>query len=195
MSARLLILVAIAVGLAVAFAMKKPAAPPSPATSEVEKEDDTEILLDPGQSKQDAEESKKRLTERPLPGEEPQIPPELDIRVEVDTSRGKNRLFFYITEKHGYYVEVFDIDFWYKDSDKVIGPKNSPYTFGHHLEKYLKANETMKDCIEVVSAELARVGGDIGTSVNWDARVHYHGRAREKNPEKLPVLATMETCR
>jgi hypothetical protein len=194
MRARLLILVAIAVGLAVAFAMKKPVAPPSPATSESEKESDTEILLDSEQDKGRVEEWKKRLADRPLPGEEPKIPPELDIRVEVDTTQGKNRLFFYITEKHGYYVEVFGIDFWYKDA-QATGPENSPLPIRHHLEKYLKASETMKDCIEVVSAELAKVGGDIGTSANWDARIHHHGRARDKNPEKLPVLAPMETCR
>lgn len=123
------------------------------------------------------------LGQRPLEGEEPAEAPELSVRIEVDTGGGKNRLCAYITEAHGYYVESFHILFWWIGEDGTPGK-----SFPEYFNVYLKANDTLKQCFEVVPAELAKVGGHIGESKNWAARVTQHGRARLKNPNPLPQL-------
>jgi len=116
------------------------------------------------------------------------------VAVEVDRSSGKNRLFFNITESHGYYVETFRIQVWYVRPG-VTGPENSPLHFTIYKDDFLKANETYRTCAEVVPAELALVGGDMGSTENWDARIIWQCRAREKNPDPLPIVTNMDRCR
>ena len=187
MSARLLILIVLAGGLAVYFAVAKNRAP---AVVEPTTEDED------GMTKEEL--ARKRieqtaLCKRPLPGKEPAEPPDLAVTVEVDRASGKNRLYFNITESHGYYVETFRIQAWYK-REGVTGPENSPLHVNVYVENFLKANETFRTCAEVVPAELSRVGGDIGTTENWEAEVEWHCRAREKNPDPLPHVTDMGRC-
>ena len=188
MSARLLILIVLAGGLAVYFAVAKNQAP---TVVETITEDDDSM------TKQELERVRNEgieIIKRPLPGKEPAEPPNLAVSVEVDRTSGKNRLFFNITESHGYYVETFRIQFWYK-REGVTGPDDSPLTFTVYKDDFLKANETYRTCAEVVPAELSRVGGDMGTTQNWDAEIVFHGRAREKNPDPLPIVTNMDRCR
>jgi len=188
MSARLLILIVLAGGLAVYFAVGTNRAPAvvDPAA------DDGDWMT---QEERDRIEIEKiELSERPLPGREPAEPPDLAVTVEVDRTSGKNRLCFNITERHGYYVETFRIQVWYK-REGVTGPENSPFPFTVYKNEFLKANETFRTCAEVVPAELSLVGGDIGTTQNWDASMIYHGRAREKNPDPLPLVTDMDRRR
>ena len=178
MKPRLIILLGVAVVLVVLLAMKFS----SPEPSETEAED---IVSLEGDDLEAIRLTQTALSQRPLPGEAPEEEPELDIRVEVNTSGGKNRLDYYISEAHGFYVETFRIEFRYK---------GSPLRFAHYLESYVKANETLKDCIEVVPAELSKVGGDIGTSENWEAEIISYGRARAENPDPLPPVANIRRC-
>ncbi len=186
MKARLLILIVIAGGLAVYFAVGKNREP-------VVVEED---LPDEGPTAEELEDirlKQKTLEERRLPGQEPPARPEVAVTVEVDLASGKNRLFFNVSEAHGYYVETFRILVWYKRPG-VTGPDDSPILFEHYVNDYVKANETLRTCAEVVPAELARVGGNMGTTDNWDARIILHGRARVKNPDPLPPLARATSC-
>jgi len=176
---RLLILIVIAAVLAVAFAFPK-----NPAKVAVE--EDLTTTESPEKQKE-IDLRRKTLWERPLPGREPAADPELDIQVEVDRSRGKNRLYFTISEKHGYYVETFDISVWFKKPGEKIDEDSRP-TATMHVENFLKANDTLRVCMEVVPAELDKVGGDIGATQNWEARITNYGRVREKNPDPLPLL-------
>ncbi len=188
MSARLLILIVLAGGLAVYFAVGKNTAP---AVIEPAAEDED------GMTREELEQKRKEQTElctRPLSGKEPAESPNLAVTVEVDRSSGKNRLFFNITESHGYYVETFRIQVWYVRPG-VTGPENSPLRFTIYKDDFLKANETYRTCAEVVPAELSLVGGDIGSTENWDARIVWHCRAREKNPDPLPIVTNMDRCR
>ena len=187
MSARLIILVVVLGALAVGVAFRKPAAP----AAQGDEEDIT--FLGAEQSPSELAESQQMLKDRPLPGEEPEIPPELNVRVEVDTSRGKNRLYLYITEAHGYYVETFDVRIWFVDKPGVEW-QDAPMSILHHAEKYLKANDTLTDCLEVVPAEMGRIGGHLHTSDKWQARVERYSRAREKNPEKFHKLSPENRC-
>jgi len=187
MKVRLLILVLVAGGLAVYFAAAKNR---EPVVIEVETPDPDEPGADPPVDT-------RTLSERPLPGHEPATPPEAPddfaVTVEVDRAQGKNRLYFNITEKHGYYVETFRMQAWYTRPG-VTGPEDSPLVVQHYLNEYLKANDTLRTCIEVVPAELSRVGGDIGTSANWEARIDHYDRSREKNPDPLPTLLKVNSC-
>lgn len=135
----------------------------------------------------------KRLDERPLAGEEPPVPPEFSIQVEVNKSTGKNRLEYWITEEHGYYVETFQIRFFHKENpDDTLA--DSSFFFDHFVNKFVPARESLHDCIEVVSAELVNVGGDIGETDNWGAEILTYGRARMENPDPLPLLSNVVDC-
>ncbi len=172
-SARLVILIVAAGGLALAFAFRT-SAPPS------------EIVLDPG----DIQEEVKEILQYALPGEEPEEPAEFDIQFEVDTSTVKTRLVMYITELHGYYVETLDVRFWWKGDDPDLERDDSTYSFVYHINNYIKANETFKDCIEVSVPEIERVRGDVGTAESWGVRIERYHRARHENPEVFPPVST-----
>lgn len=188
MGARLIILVVVAGALAVYFAVAKNR---EPVTIELEE------LPEEGPSADELakiREVQQILTDRPLPGREPAAIPDVAVSVEVDRTSGKNRLFFNITEAHGYYVESFRVGVWYKPSGRDIDPEDSPLHFEVYVNDYVKVNDTLRTCAEVVPAELSRVGGDMGTSANWDAEIGWHGRAREKDPDPLPPLARATSC-
>jgi len=156
MSARLLILVAVAAGLAVYFATRKPAAPASVVIEE------TETMTPEQRAK--LEELQKPLYQRDLKGETPPEEPRLSVRFEVDNSKGKNRLVFYISEENGYYVDTFDIDFWYKSTPDMTR-EQSPLSLKHTiLNRYLPANETLKDCLELNDAEMNRINENMGSA-------------------------------
>lgn len=188
MSARLLILIVLAGGLAVYFAVAKNRAP---TVVEPAAEDDDGITKE---ERERIDQEKIELYQRPLPGKEPAEAPDLAVTIELDRTSGKNRLYFNISESHGYYVETFRIQVWYTRAG-VTGPEDSPLRFTVYKNEFLKANETFRTCAEVVPAELSRVGGDMGTTQNWDARIISHGRARGKNPDPLPLVTDMDRCR
>lgn len=171
MKPRLIILLLAAVVLAVVFATRPAKTPVS--------------VTDPPDNVRPDNPADNDISKRPLPGEAPAVPPEFSVKVEVDRAggkSGKNRLRFYVTEKHGYFVETLRILFWYQKAGTEIQPEASPLQFTHHVNDFIAAKETFASFIEVVPAELARVGGDIGVSDNWRAKVvHYH-RARTANP-------------
>lgn len=185
MQPRLIILVLVAIGLGITAAIKL-----SGKSTAVEPPTDQ---LDADVDRAQIELLQTMLGARPLAGEEPPEEPDLQIQVAVNTTSGKNRLDFWITEAHGYYVEEFVLEFWYK-TEPDMQPEDSPLTVPHNLQAYVQANQTLRDCVEVVPAELDRVGGDIGTTENWGARILRHGRARVKNPDPLPPLADRLPC-
>jgi hypothetical protein len=189
MRARLLILIVLAGGLAVYFAARKNRAPSVVVTTAEDQGGDGMTLEDRVRK----ETEKIELCKRPLPGVEPPEKPDLAVTVEVDRTSGKNRLYFNISESHGYYVETFRIEAWYK-REGVTGPEDSPLSVGLYVENYLKANETFRTCADVVPVELSRVGGDMGTTANWDAKIIWHCRARAKNPDPLPFVTDMGRC-
>jgi hypothetical protein len=184
MSARLVILLVLAVILGVALYAKMSAAPPAEARTAGA--DDNHGISREELAK--IRECQKTLPQRDLPGEEPVEPPELSAQIEVDRASDKNRLCIYITEAHGYYVETFRLRAWFKGRDEASGEETRIYEFGHIVNKYLKANDTLKECLEVVPAELAKFGGDIGTDEDWGVEIAFHGRARMQDPDPLPRL-------
>ena len=186
MKPRLLILIVVAAGLAVYFASLKS----RPVSTKVDAPDES-ILSAEDRERIDL--TQKTLDAFPLPGKEPAEPADLSVQVEVDRSKGKNRLYFTISERHGYYVEQFRIGFWWKKGG-VKEPKNSPLDAEQFFDRYLKANETLRLCMEVVPAELSKVGGDIGTNDDWGTEAAWHGRVRDKNPNPLPPDKDLGRC-
>lgn len=178
MKPRLIILLVLALGLAIWFATKsndnKPGASAPPAPEELT----TDAT---------AEARKVELAEIPLPGNEPSEPAQFSVKMEVDQSSGKNRLVFYITEKHGYFVETMNLRLWYTPTGKDIDTKESPLVLTHYINDYMQAKQTFKGHLEVVPAELAQVGGKIGASENWRGEITKYHRAREADPNPLPV--------
>lgn len=192
MQVRLILLLVVLVGLGVGVAIKFTGAKKVGA-NEASSEEPGSTLDSNGESLALVREKQKPLGLRELPGEEPGEPPQLSIRAYPDKSSGKNRVMFEITEAHGYYVESFNVVLWYKSSPDMTA-EDSPLTLPKVVENYLKANETLVDCMEVVPIEMSRVKGDLGNAENWGAAIQRHGRARVKNPEPLPVLAQAYDC-
>jgi len=188
MSIRLVLLVVIAAALAVGFAMKSSAPPPAPTEAA-----DVSYDTDDGRTLDEIREEQRTLAERPLPGEEPPVEPEFAVAVSVDPTGKKNRLLLDVTEAHGYYVETFRIGVWYKPTPETT-LENAPWKAETFVDVYLKSNETLRVCMDVVPAEINRFGGHLGREENWEAVVLWHNRSRERNPEHLPRLAEAYTC-
>jgi len=189
MSIRLIILIIVGAILAVRFAMTSTAPPVELEDADLQTFDGSD-----GKSLEQIRNEQTPLWKRDIPGETPDEEPELDIRVEVDTSRGKNRIYLYISEAHGYYVDTFNIDLWYV-GEKKYDADDSPLMIHHIImKKFLKANDTLVDCLEVVPAELKNIGNDIGETGYWEAEIVEWGRVREQNPEPLPVVTQYDSC-
>jgi hypothetical protein len=176
MNPRLLILIVVAAGMAIYFASIKSGSKPV---------DTPPDSLMTAEEQQRIDDVKKTLDKLPLAGSEPAEEPDVAVQVEVDRSKGKNRLYFTITEAHGYYVEQFSVRFWYVKAG-VTGPEDSPVNITQFFDRFLPAKGTLRVCMEVVPAELKDVGGDMGDSGNWKAEIAEHGRARAQNPDPMP---------
>lgn len=186
MIARLVILLVLATGLSIYLAVRASSPPKETQVSDNLSAEDLERIRN----------EKKPVWEHPLEGEEPPVPPELDIQIEVDPTGKKNRILYYITEAHGFYVEAFEIDFWYKPTPDATR-EESPLVRTQLLPGYyLKAKETLKGCFDVVTAEMDVIGGEMGTTENWGAEVYHHpqGRARMQNPDRFPEVPNVTRC-
>lgn len=193
MSTRLIILAVIAAILALRFATTM-SDPPKAETQE-----EASIYDGDGtHSLEDIRVMQKDLwTRGDLPGKKPGVAAEPQVRVEVDTSGGKNRFYLYISESHGFYMDTITIDVWYTGENNEYNDDNSPLTVTQRImNKYLKANDTLVDCMEIVPTELDRIGGDIGDTQNWDAEVvsWMDNRVRESNPDPLPLIYESDRC-
>jgi hypothetical protein len=188
MKPRLLILIVLAGGLAVYFASasNKPAGAPQNGLDPTSG-DDRNL------TERQRRESITDLAALPLAGDEPAEPADLSVTVAVDTSSGKNRLYVTLSEAHGYYVESFRVRLWYKDTPDT-GYADSSLRLQAVIDKYIRANETLRDCLEVVPAELASIGGDIGSTEDWRAEIAWHGRARAQDPDPLPYRPNDGRC-
>lgn len=186
MRARLLILLGMAGILAVVVAVK--VSNPSQALPD---EEEGSTLSPDEQARLDM--LKSSLASRDLPGEEPPEKPEFQVQVEVNQTSGKNRLDFWVTETHGYFVETLKMQIWYK-TNPDMELEDSSFHIEQHFEAFITAGETLKLCMELVPAELRHVGDGMGVSENWGARVTYYHRARVENPDPLPLLAKNDRC-
>jgi hypothetical protein len=186
MSARLVILVFIAGGLAVYFAVR----PPKPASPGVEAAD---ILSLPADGKTEDDIVKVQVADQPIGGKEPVEQADLHVTVEVDTNRGMNRLHFTVRESHGWYVDTLRIAAW-KKGPGIDGPEDAAYAVRTLVNNYLLANDTYRTCTDLTLAEVQLLGGEIGRTDEWTAIVEDYGRAREQNPDPLPRAITVAKC-
>lgn len=116
------------------------------------------------------------ISKVPLAGEEPEVAPEFDASVRVDTSTGKNRIFIEITEANGLFVSTMKVQVYHKDRERAV--------LEVYLDRVLPVDGTLTHFVEVVPAELAMIGGDIGASEDWSANVYWHHRARLEDPDQ-----------
>lgn len=133
------------------------------------------------------------IRDQVIGGAEPDEPAEFDLQIEVDRVSGKNRLLLLITERHGYYAYTLKIEIWNRRAAEGAAlSESNPLT--HYANKYVRANETLVDCIEIVPAELFHIGGHIGESADWEGEVVGYDRARVVNPDPLPVVLGTSPC-
>lgn len=157
-------------------------------------DDEKMVDLPDGTTLAELRQQQMMLWQRELPGEKPDEPAEISITHEVDTSRGKDRMYLYLTEKHGYYVETIDVDIWYTGGKDITEPNDSPlHPVFLPINNFIPAKGTLKTCLEFNPAELDKVGGNVGTSEDWAVRVKRYNRARLQNPDPLPSVAD-STC-
>ena len=70
--------------------------------------------------------------------------------------------------------------------------EDSPLVLNQFFDRYMPARENLRLCLEVVPAELQRVGGDIGATSDWNAEVVWHNRWRANNPNQFPPRTDIE---
>ena len=183
MSPRFIILVVLAGGLAIYLATRT-AAPAEEVLARIPSEintiEETDINMIP-------------IDERDLAGEAPSEPADFDVRVEVDPGGTKTRLFYYITEKHGYYVEAPQLLLWHV-AQPGHGLEDTNLEVPHLIGDFIQANVTYKGCIDITPSELGHVGDDIGTDRNWAAYVEEWGRTRLQDPDPLPTIVHAMSC-
>jgi hypothetical protein len=179
MKARLIILVVVAAGLAVFFALRASA----PADEEPVFKDEISAA-----ERARLAELQVMLQDLDLNCEETDEPADLSIRLEVDPADDKNRIYYYITEANGFFVETFNVTFFYKPTPETTA-EDSPYSFEQFLNQYVPANGTLTGCIEVVPRELdlSDAGEDVGKSENWGAEITYYHSACTGNPDPMPA--------
>ncbi len=121
----------------------------------------------------------KVLAELALPGADPPVTPEFDVTIEVDTSEGRNKLIYSVTERHGYFVETLTVGIYFTPTggEEVL-------VYQRHVEDYILANDTLRLVDFVVPAELDQFGGSMGESSNWRGEVVNFNRARVEDPAK-----------
>ena len=185
MTARLLILLAIAVGLGIYFLVtdRTVEVPDVPQEGIPFEEDLDEIR-----------ERQKMVWQQDIECvQEAPTPAEISVQVWVDPADGKNRIYYALTEANGYYVDTITLTFWYKENAETT-PENSPLLIDVPLNNFIPANEPLNECIDVVWAELQNIGGDMGTTENWAGRVEEYHRACLGNPKKMPVVTKATSC-
>lgn len=187
MGPRLVILVVLAIGLAVFLALRA-----SRPAQVVEAEDAKAVGDRSPEEREQLDWEQKQLSMLPLECNVPADPPELSIRWEVPPG-DKQAIRYYIDEAHGYYVETFDLEFFYKPTPDTTVDE-SPVVVPVYVDNYLKANETFHGCAFVVSAELKDIGGQMGTTENWGAEIVDYGRYCATNPEKLVPRSSTTGC-
>lgn len=121
-------------------------------------------------------------------------PPEMSIEIWVDPTDGKNRIYFDLTEAHGYYVDTCNLTFWYAGAEDGAGWRDSPLVVGHVLNNFVEAHSRLRSCIDIPWAELQKVGGHMGRTEHWRASVEACYRACVGNPERLPNVITAVSC-
>lgn len=123
--------------------------------------------------------TKQELRERPLAGADPAVPPVLHAVIRLDPNG--RRMYFDVTEEHGYYVETIDIRVWKK--------KTPDRALALHFDKYLKANDTLTLMANFNPFEMVNYADNsMGAAEDWDLEVECH-RARAQNPDPLPPQA------
>jgi len=176
MNPRLWILLVLAGGLAVYLGVRTS----TPVDSEVARERPPE------------EDEKIQLSTVPLECDVPSEPPQLSIRCEVPPG-DKQVIHYFIDEAHGYYVESFDLEFYYKPAPNTT-IENSPLTATQYVDNYLIANDTYRGCIYVTAIEMKDKIEHMGTTENWGARIANHGRYCAQNPQKLTPRSLKGRC-
>ncbi|MCO6436492.1 MAG: hypothetical protein J5J06_05340 [Phycisphaerae bacterium] len=193
MKPRLIILVVLAIGIAGYWAWKVSSAKPESTVPELKPQVPPEEETDP--EIRDARIRGEELWKRQVDCERAPGEPDVSVRVEVDTSTGKNRMWLYFTEAHGWYAQYFAVDIWYTGGDESVDKFDSQYSFEVRKNEFIRAKDTLRTCIELNPGELARVGGSIGKTGDWKAEVTYTDpRACVTDPDPLPALPD-STCK
>ncbi|MCH8148399.1 MAG: hypothetical protein IH987_10455 [Planctomycetes bacterium] len=170
MGPRLILLILLGAGLALYYGTRTPAAPDIHVEVEILPSVEPNLLL----------------WNYDLPGDQPVEPPDLELTLSVDPADGKQRIYFTLSEANDFYVETFILEFWYlTDADTEF--EESPIQIEHYVDNYIKAGEVLESCLEVVDAELAEAGVDMGTIDNWAGRITGRGpmRYRTADPPDL----------
>lgn len=173
MGARLIILIVLGAGLAVFYAAR----PPSQSGDG--------IVVPPAET---PETIKGKMLWHKDPPDCPAagVEPDLNLSFSIDPADGKNRIYFELSESHGFYVQSFILQFWFMPTPDTEC-EDSPLCFELPLDRYIKAGETYVGCTDINDAELRKIGGDMGTTDNWGGHIIDFSmtRACTENPPEL----------
>ncbi len=180
MKPRLLILVAVAAGMAIYWATRA-AAPPVP------------LDLIPGPSVDP--DVQKDYRDMELRGcVEPDEDADLRLVHDVDSTGRKNRIFFTIAESNDLFVAGFELELWYKEHPDQ-DYDDSPFKLTEYVEDFVRSGETLEGCLELNAGEMTSLPGQVmGTIDNWEVEVIDWHRVCETDPVPLPPRKRVHTC-
>ena len=105
----------------------------------------------------------------------PDTDPDLHVDVHVEREGEKAKIFFTVSESHGWYVDHLYIDFWYVEKDDSGEMKQIGRRLKYMCHNYLPFGETITEYTTPQSHEFPEID-DFGTTENWQAAAAEWGK-------------------
>jgi len=100
--------------------------------------------------------------------------PEFQVQVTPKKVGGQNKLEFAMTEAHGWWVNHIYVEAWYRELNEETGEweRKMERPVQYLCKDVLRFNETLVEETTLTDPELDDIGGDPGTTENWEGRIY-----------------------
>ncbi|MCH7720345.1 MAG: hypothetical protein IH988_05070 [Planctomycetes bacterium] len=106
----------------------------------------------------------------PPEGEMPSESAEFEIWHEVRREGNHHRLYIFLKETHGWWVDWIYINFWYQEVDESTGELTEYKKTLEFIPKPIDFGETLEHSFVIYETDLP-MGMPKGTTANWDVEV------------------------
>ncbi len=117
----------------------------------------------------------------PPEGEIPSESAEFEIWHEVRQEGNHHRLYIFLEETHGWWVDWIYISFWYQDVDEATGELTEYKRTHEVIPKPIDFGETLEHSFVIYETDLP-MGKPKGTTENWDVEVLRWAEERVRMP-------------
>jgi len=114
-------------------------------------------------------------------GVEPDGAPEFNVVHELRMVGQQTRMFFTVTEAHGWYADHVYVEFWYEEEDENGERRRVGDPVRLMMKGYVDFGKTLEDNTTLLDYEFPELDG-FGTTENWQARVNQYGKVLSPLP-------------